>query len=245
MISVHFFQPSASRKNADRSVITQSDPATASASSAVGDGACAATARGGADRGGRGGAVTKPSTFSGGVSGVPVLRTCLSPCSIQPCSARSDSSPSLSTASRVVRRLLPVHRGRLGHRAGSPPIPAPRRARSDERRAGRHDRARGQRHPRRPAGPSRAGGHGGGAGGRDHGADDRGRPAPLHRGPARSSGEPATPAQREAGPKPGWVSAAYPLDRYRDALDHAAEAGRRGAAKIAFDMRQERRRGIL
>ena len=40
------------------------------------------------------------------------------------------------------------------------------------------------------------------------------------------------------------LSAAYPLDRYRDALDHAAEAGRRGAAKIAFDMRQERRRGI-
>ena len=40
------------------------------------------------------------------------------------------------------------------------------------------------------------------------------------------------------------VSAAYPLDRYRDALDHAAEAGRRGSAKVAFDMRQERRRGI-
>ena len=40
------------------------------------------------------------------------------------------------------------------------------------------------------------------------------------------------------------LSAAYPLDRYRDALNHAAEAGRRGAAKIAFDMRQERRRGI-
>lgn len=40
------------------------------------------------------------------------------------------------------------------------------------------------------------------------------------------------------------VSAAYPLDRYRDALDHAAEAGRRGAAKIAFDMRQERHRGL-
>ena len=33
-------------------------------------------------------------------------------------------------------------------------------------------------------------------------------------------------------------------DRYRDALDHAAEAGRRGTAKVAFDMRQERRRGI-
>ena len=40
------------------------------------------------------------------------------------------------------------------------------------------------------------------------------------------------------------LSAAYPLDRYRDALDHAAEAGRRGATKIAFDLRQERHRGL-
>ena len=39
------------------------------------------------------------------------------------------------------------------------------------------------------------------------------------------------------------VSAAYPLRRYTDALGHAAEAGRRGAVKIVFDMRQERRRG--
>ena len=75
MISVHFFQPSASRKNADRSVITQSDSATASASSAVKDGACTATARGGV--------VAKPSTFSGGMSEVLVLRTCLSPSSLR------------------------------------------------------------------------------------------------------------------------------------------------------------------
>lgn len=40
------------------------------------------------------------------------------------------------------------------------------------------------------------------------------------------------------------VSATYPLDRYRDALSHAAEAGSRGAVKIAFDMRDERHRGI-
>ena len=40
------------------------------------------------------------------------------------------------------------------------------------------------------------------------------------------------------------VSALYPLDRYVDALGHAAEAGRRGAVKIAFDMRNERHRGI-
>ena len=38
------------------------------------------------------------------------------------------------------------------------------------------------------------------------------------------------------------VSALYPLDRYRDAIDHAAAAGSRGAVKIAFDLRQERRR---
>lgn len=38
------------------------------------------------------------------------------------------------------------------------------------------------------------------------------------------------------------VSAAYPLDRYADAMEHAASAGRRGAAKIVFDLRNERRR---
>jgi threonine dehydrogenase-like Zn-dependent dehydrogenase len=38
------------------------------------------------------------------------------------------------------------------------------------------------------------------------------------------------------------VSALYPLERYREAIDHAANAGRRGAVKIAFDMRDEKRR---
>ena len=33
------------------------------------------------------------------------------------------------------------------------------------------------------------------------------------------------------------VSATYPLDRHVDAIDHAATAGRRGAIKIAFDLR--------
>jgi threonine dehydrogenase-like Zn-dependent dehydrogenase len=37
------------------------------------------------------------------------------------------------------------------------------------------------------------------------------------------------------------VSAVYPLDRYREAIEHAADAGRRGAVKIAFDLRKERR----
>ena len=38
------------------------------------------------------------------------------------------------------------------------------------------------------------------------------------------------------------VSATYPLDRYGDAIEHAASAGKRGAVKIAFDMRNEKRR---
>lgn len=37
------------------------------------------------------------------------------------------------------------------------------------------------------------------------------------------------------------VSATYPLDRFVDAISHAANAGRRGAVKIAFDLRQKRR----
>ncbi len=39
------------------------------------------------------------------------------------------------------------------------------------------------------------------------------------------------------------VSATYPLDRYDDALRHAANAGVRGAVKIAFDLRNEKDRG--
>lgn len=38
------------------------------------------------------------------------------------------------------------------------------------------------------------------------------------------------------------VSATYPLHEYKDALAHAASAGRRGAVKIAFDMRDMRGR---
>jgi threonine dehydrogenase-like Zn-dependent dehydrogenase len=36
------------------------------------------------------------------------------------------------------------------------------------------------------------------------------------------------------------VSAAYPLECYVDAIDHAANAGRRGAVKIVFDQRRRR-----
>jgi threonine dehydrogenase-like Zn-dependent dehydrogenase len=34
------------------------------------------------------------------------------------------------------------------------------------------------------------------------------------------------------------VSARYPLERYEDAVAHAASAGRRGAVKIVFDLRK-------
>ncbi len=38
------------------------------------------------------------------------------------------------------------------------------------------------------------------------------------------------------------VSATYPLRRYRDAIEHAASAGSRGAVKVAFDLRDEKER---
>jgi threonine dehydrogenase-like Zn-dependent dehydrogenase len=38
------------------------------------------------------------------------------------------------------------------------------------------------------------------------------------------------------------VSATYPLSRYAEALEHAAAAGRRGAVKVAFDLRDEKER---
>lgn len=41
------------------------------------------------------------------------------------------------------------------------------------------------------------------------------------------------------------VSATYPLHRYTEAVEHAANAGPRGAVKIAFDMRNEKQRDDL
>lgn len=38
------------------------------------------------------------------------------------------------------------------------------------------------------------------------------------------------------------VEATYPLDRFADAIEHAATAGSRGAVKVAFDLRGEKRR---
>ena len=40
----------------------------------------------------------------------------------------------------------------------------------------------------------------------------------------------------------GLVSAAYPLDRYADAIAHAASAGQRASVKVCFDLRTEKRR---
>jgi threonine dehydrogenase-like Zn-dependent dehydrogenase len=36
------------------------------------------------------------------------------------------------------------------------------------------------------------------------------------------------------------VSAAYPLERYVEAIDHAGNAGRRGSVKVVFDQRRRR-----
>ena len=37
------------------------------------------------------------------------------------------------------------------------------------------------------------------------------------------------------------VTDLYPLDRYKQAIRHAAEAGSLGAIKVAFDLRGEKR----
>ena len=38
------------------------------------------------------------------------------------------------------------------------------------------------------------------------------------------------------------LSGTYPLERFAEAIEHAANAGRRGAVKIAFDLRDTKRR---
>jgi threonine dehydrogenase-like Zn-dependent dehydrogenase len=67
-------------------------------------------------------------------------------------------------------------------------------------------------------------------------------------GRSRSAGQPGDPVTDRpdfhramelaaTAPLDGIVSATYPLDRWRDAVDHALAAGRLGAVKIAFDLR--------
>jgi threonine dehydrogenase-like Zn-dependent dehydrogenase len=41
------------------------------------------------------------------------------------------------------------------------------------------------------------------------------------------------------------LSATYPLDRATEAMEHAGTAGRRGATKVAFDLRGEKKRSLL
>jgi hypothetical protein len=40
-----------------------------------------------------------------------------------------------------------------------------------------------------------------------------------------------------AAPLDGLLGVTYPLARWREALDHAGEAGRLGTVKVAFDIR--------
>ena len=77
-------------------------------------------------------------------------------------------------------------------------------------------------------------------------------------GPARqaatdrtAAAEPAAPARRTfavamdvvaAAGLGSLVSATYPLDRYEEAVAHAVAAGRRGAVKVAFDLRNRKGR---
>jgi threonine dehydrogenase-like Zn-dependent dehydrogenase len=59
--------------------------------------------------------------------------------------------------------------------------------------------------------------------------------------PGRHSFEMAFELVGEAGLE-RLLSATYPLDHYAEAVGHAAGAGRRGATKVAFDLRREKRR---
>ena len=63
--------------------------------------------------------------------------------------------------------------------------------------------------------------------------------------------EPVTPTRRTfavamdvvaAAGLGSLVSATYPLDRYEEAVAHAGAAGRRGAVKVAFDLRNRKGR---
>ncbi len=62
------------------------------------------------------------------------------------------------------------------------------------------------------------------------------RPSPAPPAPVRTF-ELAIDLVAEAG-LGSLVSAAYPLERYEEAIAHAGAAGRRGAVKVVFDLRQ-------
>ena len=69
-------------------------------------------------------------------------------------------------------------------------------------------------------------------------------PTPTARSRRRAAGTASTWPWSvvEAAGLDRLVSATYPLDRYAEAIEHAASAGRRGAVKVAFDLRPEKRR---
>jgi threonine dehydrogenase-like Zn-dependent dehydrogenase len=73
-------------------------------------------------------------------------------------------------------------------------------------------------------------------------ASDAGGPATVEGGPStveggtdRSGDFAAAIALAVEAPLDGYVDAVYPLSRWRDAVGHAAAAGRLGAVKVAFD----------
>lgn len=72
-----------------------------------------------------------------------------------------------------------------------------------------------------------------------YGTDHPGASGAGH--PGRHSFEMAFELVGEAGLE-RLLSATYPIDHYADAVSHAAAAGRRGATKVAFDLRREKRR---
>jgi threonine dehydrogenase-like Zn-dependent dehydrogenase len=57
----------------------------------------------------------------------------------------------------------------------------------------------------------------------------------LRKARARPSISPSSSSRR---PSRRLVSAHYPLERYEEAVRHAANAGRRGAVKVVFDLRR-------
>jgi hypothetical protein len=87
-----------------------------------------------------------------------------------------------------------------------------------------------------------AGSAGGVANGEPNGVAAAGSGAGGPRGPGVTGGQPcrsfdlAFQLVAAAGLE-RLVSALYPLDRYREAIEHAAHAGARGATKVAFDLR--------
>ena len=85
----------------------------------------------------------------------------------------------------------------------------------------------------------------------EHGGDASSETSGASRATVRAEG--ATPGERVGGGRRTFdlamdlvvdagldrlVSALYPLERYAEAIEHAATAGRRGAIKVAFDLRR-------